>query len=221
MITIIKEFKNKKLNKAMLTDANSKLGPLIKNFPIAIASCRHATEHCEKYCYAKRGKSTCPTTQYRYNLNYEYSKRSNFVELMNAQVQLAVVEGYKYIRLHACGDFYSNEYYMKWVEIAKCNPKMTILAYTRNYEIDFSLAPSNFRLFYSVDPSSKKMNTTAKRFAYVVYDIKNGVNKHLSKYLHNNITGKICNSKCKMCKYCYKTEGNVIFPGRNVKSIVK
>lgn len=186
----------------MLTIGNSKLGDLIPNYNLPRTTCeKYKTVLCDKYCYAKRAHWNCKSVVNSMGRNLIESKKKNFVQLINAQIILLKIQkSIKYIRLHSSGDFYNQEYFNKWNEIARCNPDIKFLAYTRNYDIDFSNKVDNFNIFYSTDKTTIKMNNTLKQIA-IVYNKNEKINDDT----------KICNSKCKTCKYCFNTKMNVNF----------
>lgn len=194
----------------MLTNGNSKLGTRIYSFGMSLESCRHKTESCKRYCYANKGTFRTKSVSNYYKQNFKESKKSNFVSKMKAEISyLAAVEEIKFIRIHSSGDFYSQVYFNKWVEIAKSFPKITFLAYTRNYDIDCGNRPKNLQLIFSKDKTTKKINKTIDRIAEVI--AKEFKSKpHMAEHKENN--SRICMSKCKFCKYCYIGKGNISFP---------
>ena len=193
-----------------LTNSNSKLGPFIFNWVMALDSCRHKTAHCDTYCYGKHGNYFFGSVKNRMDENYKCSKKSNFVKKMSEQLQELSQAGLKYVRLHATGDFYSDKYFEKWIALARKFPSIIFLAYTRNTDIDFSKAPDNLRLRFSSDPSTVKVNPTATSFAKVTYDLEHGQAQHMQKFEGDSV----CQGKCKTCKFCFSTTENVVFPGR-------
>jgi len=62
--------------------------------------------------------------------NYALSRQPNFAKWMIkylAEIQPEVV------RIHCSGDFYSEAYLRKWLEIVRCNPKSVFFVYTRSW----------------------------------------------------------------------------------------
>lgn len=201
----------------MLKNGNVKLGSggVIWNYNLPRSTCLHKTEYCDKYCYAKRGHFPCPNVQKLMHTNLEETKRKDFVELMSAQITMLRYEKkIEAVRQHACGDFYSNAYYQSWCKICKKFPDIVFLAYTRNWEIDFSKKPKNFVIYNSLDPGQKKnLNKTLKLKAFVVEpgEVENET-KHMAPDKVRN--SRVCNSHCYECKYCYTGKGNVTFVRR-------
>ena len=71
--------------------------------------------------------------------------------------------------LHSCGDFYNEDYYYKWLQIADRNPHTYIDAFTRNTEIDLKLCPPNLKIRFSVDyPHKVKINPINELYKFIV-----------------------------------------------------
>ena len=187
-----------------LSNNVEKLGRNIWSFNISRNSCvAYRTELCKVYCYGKRGRFLFKNSVKLADFNYECSKSRYFVEAMSMEIsKLRVLRGLEYVRLHSIGDFYSQAYFNKWCNLADRFHKVIFLAYTRNYDIDFSSSPSNLKLYYSIDNSTEKFNKTIKKYAYAI-------RKEQSL---DEIHGRLCSKKCSECKYCYNlNSGNVIF----------
>lgn len=193
----------------MLTNGNRKLGRDIYNFNLPRTTCVGRTPLCSKYCYAKGGFFAYPSVKHRMEQNLIESKQSDFVDRITSQI--GKLKDVKYIRLHSSGDFYNNDYYSKWNQIAKNCPNVTFLAYTKNFSVDFSQRAPNFKIYYSIDESTTKFNKTLDLKAFVfgkgVYS-----NKHMN-YV-KDLSGFVCNGKCHECKFCFKSNKNVCFERR-------
>jgi hypothetical protein len=116
-------------------------------------------------------------------------------------------------RIHASGDFYNKEYFLKWIEIIKNNPDTKFYAYTRNHTLDLSDLPTNFIVYYSMDHTTEVISDTAVRFAKILNVDKNTVT-HLETYKE----GVICKSDdCAQCGHCFTEATNVYFPQKYKK----
>lgn len=94
-------------------------------------------------CYAAKAQVRFPKTVLPSRLNnLEASKQADFVdrivsELTKTRRQVNAV------RIHESGEFYSQEYLNKWVNIASKLPELTFYAFTkRKQDFDFSKAES-------------------------------------------------------------------------------
>lgn len=82
----------------------------------------------------------------------EASKNQNFVETINAELGRLKARP-KFFRLHASGEFYSQDYINSWDKIARANPDIMFYTYTkRKKDFDFSSLESlsNFVLINSL-----------------------------------------------------------------------
>lgn len=200
----------------LLTNGNSKLGPGIYNFNMpAVISCgKYATKECKKFCYANKGNFKFEAIRACHQDNYSASKKKSFVSELSNQIK-KLGSKIKYIRIHGAGEFYSSGYFNKWVEIAKLFPNITLVAYTKNYDINCSNLPDNFIVRQTVSTNPDNLTITGK--AYVIDNTKENKSlKHMTKFVdtEKNITGYVCNSECNKCKFCYTKSArnkNVIF----------
>lgn len=112
----------------------------------------------------------------------------------------------EYFRVHVAGDFFSQEYFDRWMEIARLFPDTSFSCYTKR--TDFNLLEGafqqNFFLFESIWIDQKRltpgqlMNQLPK--AYTVAsprDIPAG------RFL--------CPGSCENCKHCYEVKQDVVF----------
>jgi hypothetical protein len=119
---------------------------LIFNLPTKV--CNGENKQCKK-CYALKAEYLYPTVlPYRIN-NYNKSKSKKFVENISKQIKSSKK---KYFRIHEAGDFYSQIYINKWIEIIRNNPEKMFFAFTKKYrKFDFTEMEKlpNFNLIIS------------------------------------------------------------------------
>jgi len=192
--------------KAKVTYTVAKMGGIASYNMIAKKSCPWMTPACKIYCYADKGRFRYPSMQRFLLNNFEATKHDSFVSDILEQLNRAI----KFFRWHPSGDIYNEAYYQSIIEIAVARPDIIFLAYTRNPNIDFNLAPSNLILYFTVDPTTTKWNKTASRIAHVTFL------SHKSEFGHLQDLGegfKVCTSNnCAECAYCWESGGNIIFP---------
>lgn len=141
---------------------------------------------CAAFCYAKTGtfKFSNVLKAHREKLDLVMNHRDKWISMMNEELNKPKYIG-KYIRIHDAGDFYSIDYAVDWLNIAKINPEVNFYAYTK--EVDMfktklaQLIPTNFILIYSFGGKQDKMIDRDKdRHSDVFYDynemIKAGYN---------------------------------------------
>jgi len=124
--------------KNYLIKGNVKMGPdvYIFNLPPKI-TCTPS-----KWClYGKNGKPACYALRNNFNLpsvvksmkeRYEVSLRDDFIERV---VEEVFNNKAKYVRLHSAGDFYSEDYVIKWIRIAESAPKTKFRSTTRRRDL--------------------------------------------------------------------------------------
>ena len=188
-----------------LSNGNRKLGKHVYNYNLPRHTCRHKTASCEKFCYARKGAFVYPQVVAFMKRNYNETLEDDFIDRMVGQIVFLRI---KWIRIHACGDFYSQGYADKWMEIARRSPNSHFLAYTRDYEIDFSTRPDNFVMYFSKDGSTTELNESIHMFAST-FPMEKGIT-HMSDSKH----GHVCDSKCKTCKACWSGKVQIAFPLR-------
>lgn len=160
-------------DKYHLSDGNMKLVPtkevnfFIWNIPAKL-TCPNSTAHCRKECYAVKSEKRFPETvlKARHD-NWEMSKLPTFVDDMVYFILKGLKNQRKpklIVRIHESGDFYSQEYADKWMEIirkvnSQCpdNKEITFIAYTKSFSFfDGKELPKNFALRASVWDDTKE-----------------------------------------------------------------
>ena len=135
---------------------NDKLGAHVLSFSLpAPATCLGATETCLRDCYVLKHGSNHHWRKGAYEASYEASLRPDFADKIVAE--LSAWPG-RPLRLHTSGDFYSEDYIRKWVEIARRCPGTVLWAYTRAWRIPGLLGSlqelaslPNVHLWFSLD----------------------------------------------------------------------
>jgi hypothetical protein len=91
---------------------------------------------------------------------YKASKRKDFVAKMVAEIKRM---GKPFFRIHVAGDFYSEEYINKWIEIARQCPEVIFRTTTRRTDMAAKLyefnTMANVRIRESIDPSKPEPET--------------------------------------------------------------
>lgn len=103
-------------------------------------------------CYAIKEQQRWPSVVVGRERRLEASKSSDFAVRISAELSKKKKRP-KYFRVHASGEFYSQDYVDSWVEIAKANPDIVFYAYTKRkkkFNFDTLSALSNFILIDSL-----------------------------------------------------------------------
>ena len=89
---------------------------------------------CKLICYASKGFYIMPSVKKAYETNYYYSKQDNFIELIQKEID-SKKKKITHIRIHSSGDFYNKSYLLKWLQIAKNNPRIIFYCYTKSINL--------------------------------------------------------------------------------------
>ena len=149
-----------------LKETSKKLGLRVFNFGITAyktksgkLTCPFADE-CIKFCYAKKGAYIWSNVAKVFEQRYELTKQSNFIDIMKAEIIKKRVD---FLRVHDSGDFYSNKYFLDWMQIAEQLPNVKFYAYTNSISIvknNSKSIPNNFDFIFS--DSGKQTNLIDK-----------------------------------------------------------
>ena len=187
-----------------LSNGNIKVDALIFNLPCFV-TCKSGLE-CRKYCYARKAE-----IQYHHvvpqarQANLDASKDPSFVQDM---IKILSKKRKNTVRIHESGDFYSVEYFNKWVEIAEAFPEKTFYAYTKRNDLlmyyHTLLKPDNFILIFSIDGiQDKKPCSIPKGYDSVAY--VHATESNCPAQLNKDI-------KCgKQCRKCMKSGQTICF----------
>jgi len=184
----------------LLSKNNIKLGK-IAGFAISTKSCskyrNKKYQGCKEYCYAKKIETLRPKVKAKWERNLKATKRKDFVERMCKEITFVG----DYIRVHVSGDFYSQLYLDKWIEIANRFKHKKFLIYTKAIDLDYSKRPRNFRVLLSDDRG-------IWAHLYVRFDgvatMWNRADYFTCPYVKEHAT-------CQECLYCYGHRPKVYF----------
>ena len=120
----------------LLQPGNAKLGKhqVMFNIPATTEICGQIC----KGCYAEREQRRFPSVLQVRTDRYLASLSPSFVSQITAELT-AMRNPPKYVRIHASGEFYSQPYLDKWVQIATAFPSITFYAFTKMLsKLDFT-----------------------------------------------------------------------------------
>ncbi|MBL8824206.1 MAG: hypothetical protein JNJ77_16590 [Planctomycetia bacterium] len=120
----------------MLTRGNRKLGlKHIWGFTLPSgtdAVCPGRTSICARSCYALRLEKLRPKVHKAYQRNLVMTKRRDFAQRMYYFVRAMRI---RTVRIHIGGDFFSEEYARKWLQVIEKSPRTHFYFYTRSWRI--------------------------------------------------------------------------------------
>jgi hypothetical protein len=188
----------------------TKQNGMIPSFSIPrVWTCLGMTAWCARYCYAKQGNHILPVVRKAREDNLKLTLRDDFSEIMVAALEKLKAKGYRIVRLHEEGDFYSASYILKWISVVERFPEILFYAYTRSWRLP-ELLPyleklrelPNFILIASTDeytgPPPRGWKEAGINFCYRKPNIL------CPSYKVDGLT-------CDKCGICFKTKLNVYF----------
>lgn len=208
------------MSKLYLSEGNRKLRKsegkrfLIWSLP-AEETCPNATEACKKYCYAKKSERMYPSVRASRITNYALSMRQDFVSNMIKKIEEFISKkSWKkdtvYFRIHESGDFYSTDYFRKWIEIAKKFPNIHFAAYTKSFQFYDEVKkeiPSNFVVRASIwwDTKPQDLGIIERNNMPFFTALRR---EELEEQVKTNNLYK-CIGDCQKCKVCYTNHKKV------------
>ena len=188
---------------------NAKLCAVVSiiNLP-PIATCPNCAS-CSGSCYATL-RYGAPTVTPRWDRNLAMTKREDFVELATRELRY---KGTKIVRYHESGDFYSDDYINKCMELAIENPQVFFYGYTKNKKALKLNVLKNVNVIYSLVETGTPLG-----------EVRNYGNQEYCEFLRDNFNvficphtnewkaeGKSCMGTCQECmtrdKVCFIEHG--------------
>lgn len=115
-------------------------------------TCPNASK-CIKGCYAQMGAYVWTNVKAAHNAKLQLTRQLNFVQLMIDEINSKLKKSKNvYIRIHDAGDFYSQEYLNKWIDIINNFKDKSVIfyAYTKQVAMFKQVnLPKNFIIIYS------------------------------------------------------------------------
>jgi len=112
-------------------------------------TCPYAGE-CAKWCYARTGTFRFIQVREFYEFCLRITKQKGFEDRIVEQIISDHARGkLSVLRIHASGDFYSQEYFDKWVRIAYRVPDVILYAYTKSLPFIRDNLPRNLVIIQS------------------------------------------------------------------------
>ena len=145
---------------------------------------------CSKSCYAVQAYKQYPHSKHAWDYNFSLSKTDKFYT--ETCKQLNTRKPKKIIRLHASGDFYSQEYIDKWYNIIKDNPNTMFYGYTKNIEALKLNELDNCNIIYSFIEGYRNYGTI--EYCQLLHDKFGAYICHLDES-----KGEKCMKECQAC----------------------
>jgi hypothetical protein len=135
-----------------ISPGNSKLG-FIPSFSIPEdVNCPGATPQCRKDCYFKYMRLRLKRLDKTVKDNDQVVKTDP--DWVNRMIHSIQNMNCRYFRIHTGGDFFDQNYLNGWIETCKSLPDITFLAFTKSFKLDYSAAPDNLNIMWSIFPDT-------------------------------------------------------------------
>jgi len=140
-------------------------------------------QHCRFRCFAASQESAFPSVRNSRWNNFEKLQEAGEIEPMARVIQHSLPYGLNMVRTHVSGDFFSEKYFLAWLNVALNNPLVTFYGYTKATPLLVKYKPhipTNFRFTASkggtCDSLIKKHHL---KFAEVVFSVNEARDKGL------------------------------------------
>lgn len=140
-------------------------------------------EHTRFRCFAASQEALYTNVRGSRWRNYELLKAAGTVEGMTELIQSSLPKGYTLIRVHVSGDFFSERYFLAWLNVSLNNPEITFYGYSKatpflaKYKKHM---PKNFLFTASLGGTKDELIAKHKlRSAEVVFSVKEAEDKGL------------------------------------------
>ncbi|MGE6347988.1 GP88 family protein [Bacillus mycoides] len=206
-------------------NGNKKLNGIVTFSLPPVATCPYATENCIMKCYAlKDYYRNWDNVSKSQNINLEMTKRADFVEMAT---KILKIEALKHeventvngtdepltVRIHVSGDFYSQEYFDAWVQIAEnlkglpiqfgCYTKSIPFIKTHLKREGKKLSDININFMFSLwDDTKEKFVAMAEEMGmniFTAYDKKTSDAPADYMVCPDNSKNRVCGSTCNAC----------------------
>lgn len=138
--------------KPYISSGNIKTGSIPTFSLPAIQTCPGSTELCRKFCYARKAEKAYPGVLPCRKRNLKATKTRHFCQDV---IDWILARKPRFFRIHESGDFYSQGYLDNWLHICRNCPETRFLAFTKSFHLDYSKAPKNLTIVWSIWSDTK------------------------------------------------------------------
>jgi hypothetical protein len=146
-------------------------------------SLKAASDETEHMCYAARAQAQYPETNKKAFSNLSLLKTAakdggvqGMADLIIDSIKYAGLDHSSIFRIHEGGDFFSNDYFLAWIEVAKAFPSTKFYTHTTSLEYwlnNRGSVPRNMNLIASMDKNNAEtIKQNDLRYSTVVYSIE-------------------------------------------------
>ena len=140
-------------------------------------------QHCQYRCFSASSECTYPGVRKSRWENFDILKSTNSIGELGKVIQFSIPQNIAFVRIHVSGDFFTEKYFLAWLNVALNNPQVVFYGYTK--AIPFLVKykkniPPNFRFTASLGGTCDNLIVKHKlRSAEVVFSVKEAEDKGL------------------------------------------
>lgn len=172
-----------------ITTSNTKMKHTSNISLPPIISCGNNALFCKDYCYALKFYRMYPEVKKAWDDNLKELEEDQEYYFQSIRKHLLKKQP-KYFRWHVSGDIKNQEYLDQMKSIAKDYCFVNFLAFTKQYNLDYSNKPENLSIVLSAWPGLK-IPSIDMPIAYVCF-------KEEKRYINTYICPEDCND-CRIC----------------------
>lgn len=186
----------------IISKGNAKLGKHFPNVSMTpIKACRNCKE-CKTDCYALKSYRMYKEARNAWdnNLRLATEDRAQYFDDISAYIGK---KSPRFFRWHVAGDILDQPYCDSMVAIARDNPDVKFLCFTKMYDLDYSSLPENLSVIISAWPGKPFTNKYQLPIAYM----QDGTEERVADALE-------CFGDCEHCGICFSLKSvqkNVVF----------
>jgi hypothetical protein len=189
----------------LISKGNTKLNN-VPNFSLLPGvTCPGMTEECA-FCYAKKCMTYSTRANVRWSVNTHYA-RTDLGRVMDDLIAQVYLSKSPHFRIHVGGDFFSQDYFGVWTQVARRFPEKRFLAFTKSFgHINFEDRPDNLLIIWSVTPSTEFLQVPTGPRAYLITDEVMTDYPVEERYrMHKAMR---CTGTCEFCGMCWFVDEN-------------
>jgi Gene product 88 len=226
---MLKRTKDRKVTNSVTAGGNVRIANAF-SLPAGI-SCPGMTDYCDSVCYAGKLESIYPGFRNTVMHNWTTLQNRDMFGMHSLIVNMIrdFIEDCdkwnapKFFRIHADGDFFSDDYTNAWMIAMLMFPEVTFWVYTRNVSAAVKIHKAkinNCSMYFSGDPE----NITVANMLNNIYGIQIAMLDDTFDMAKSAVKGVRCpenngslplisvkGSACAVCGYCINGRGNVLF----------
>lgn len=128
------------------------------------------SKNCEYRCYGTSLEAAFPSVRALHWNNYDLVRNAKTADKMTDVILPAISDYVKVLRVHSFGDFFNDNYFQAWLNVAEKLPHISFFAYTKVLPYLKVPRPDNFSMVYSYGGIMDKF-VTDEPVAYVINSV--------------------------------------------------